>query len=61
MLVLSRKEHERIILRHRKTGETIAIEPTEVRPKVTRIGIDAAQCWEIIRSELIGENAAKAA
>jgi|DEB0MinimDraft_6_1074348.scaffolds.fasta_scaffold142535_2 carbon storage regulator CsrA len=61
MLVLSRKKGETIVLLHRKTGESIEVKPTEIRPQVVRIGIKADQHWEIIRSELIDEYAAKAA
>lgn len=61
MLVLARRKAESIVLLHQGTGELIEITPTQIQQNQVRIGIEAKQHWKIIRSELIEEEAAKAA
>ena len=52
MLKLGRKAGERIIIRDKINGETIAVELCWVSGSKTRIGIDASKRYEIVRAEL---------
>lgn len=55
MLVLGRKEGERILLRNHRTGERIVVTQLGIKVKrpYSRIGIDAPDDWEIVREELM--------
>ena len=55
MLVLSRKINERLVLKHRTTGEVIVIDQREVRGGVSRIGVTASDDWSIVRAELLSD------
>lgn len=53
MLVLSRKTEQRI-----QVGDDITIIVKDIRPNSVRIGIEAPQGVNIVRSELLTESAA---
>ena len=52
MLVLNRKESERILIRT-KAGEEIWLMVVEVRGSIARIGIEAPDSAAVIRDELL--------
>jgi carbon storage regulator CsrA len=56
MLVLNREVHEKIILRHQVTGETITVEVAQIRGGSVRLGTTAPREWKILRDELEQES-----
>lgn len=52
MLVLSRKPGEKITLIRRSTGEKIVLTQVRIGPNTSRLGIEAADHWDIYRNEL---------
>ena len=52
MLVLSRRPHEKIILK--RGDERIEVCLVRVSVNSARIGVDAGQNWEIMREEIEG-------
>ena len=51
MLVLGRKQSERLILKHRTTGEQIVVMLVRGGDS-PRIGVEAALEWQIVRAEV---------
>lgn len=52
MLVLSRRQDERIICRNRNTGDTIVITAVRLRQFECRLGFSAPAHIEIVREEI---------
>lgn len=58
MLVLGRLQNEKVILRHRATGDRIEVMVVRATHSV-RLGFEAGQHWEIIREELLEDSPCK--
>lgn len=52
MLVLSRKPNEKIVLTDRHTGQEVTVLVVSMKNGQVRLGIDAPDSIDIIRSEL---------
>lgn len=57
MLVLARKLNERVILRHKATGEEVTVVVVKA-DKSIRLGFQASRDWDIVRSEIDDANTA---
>lgn len=51
MLVLARKRNEKVILRHKTTGEEVTVVVVKA-DKSIRLGFQASSDWNIVRSEI---------
>lgn len=58
MLVLTRKNKERVVMVDDRTGETMQIVVDKCNAGACRLMIDAPKHWRIIREELIGDRRA---
>lgn len=55
MLVLSRKNQERVILTDTETGETITVVVTGLQHGRVRLGFVAGERWKILREEVLAK------
>ncbi len=53
MLVLGRRENERVFLRDRKSGAVTEIKICRLDPENCRIGITATHSVEVVREEVL--------
>ncbi|WP_437193542.1 carbon storage regulator [Planctomicrobium sp. SH527] len=61
MLVLSRKTQEAVRIRDRETGVEVTVTVSRIDGRVVRLGFDAPDRVEILRTELIVQDASPVA